>query len=72
MHAEIDVESLSFAWMGPIERGQPHYFRLQGDDFVFEYGNMQNHGNHVHSVWRRKSSDLGADVLLSHYQPEAR
>jgi Protein of unknown function (DUF3500) len=68
---QIDVETLSFAWMGSIERGAPHYFRLQGDDFAFEYDNVQNDGNHVHSVWRSKSSDFGADVLLSHYRTAA-
>lgn len=64
----IDVETLSFAWMGSIERGQPHYFRLQGTDFVFEYDNVQNNGNHVHSVWRNKSEDFGMRLLGNHYQ----
>ena len=63
----IDPTSLSFAWMGATERGAPHYFRLQGADFVFEYDNVQNQGNHVHSVWRSKSEDFGA-LLRSHYQ----
>jgi Protein of unknown function (DUF3500) len=65
------VETLSFAWMGSIERGEPYYFRLQGDDFTFEYDNTLNNGHHVHSVWRSKSSDFGADVLSSHYRAEA-
>lgn len=65
--ARIDPRGLSFAWMGATERGQPHYFRLQGDDFVFEYDNVQNGGNHVHSVWRSKSHDFGAGVLADHY-----
>jgi uncharacterized protein DUF3500 len=64
----IDPTSLSFAWMGATERGAPHYFRLQGEDFVFEYDNVQNQGNHVHSVWRSKSEDFGASLLGSHYQ----
>lgn len=65
---EIDPRELSFAWMGGIERRTPHYFRLQGDDFLFEYDNVQNSGNHVHSVWRSKSRDFGADVLDGHYR----
>jgi Protein of unknown function (DUF3500) len=64
----IDPASLSFAWMGATERGAPHYFRLQGQDFVFEYDNVQNQGNHVHSVWRSKSEDFGMRLLGSHYQ----
>ncbi|MGW8369253.1 MAG: DUF3500 domain-containing protein [Gammaproteobacteria bacterium] len=64
----LDWESLRFAWMGSTERGQPHYFRLQGEDFLFEFDNVQNNGNHVHSVWRSKSGDFGANVLAQHYQ----
>ncbi len=69
--AEIPVSGLTFAWMGSTERRAPHYFRLQGDDFVFEYDNVQDDGNHVHSVWRSKSGDFGADILRTHYQSSA-
>jgi hypothetical protein len=64
----IDLETLSFAWMGATERGAPHYFRLQGEDFVFEYDNVQDNGNHVHSVWRNKSEDFGMQLLGEHYR----
>ena len=63
----LDRGSLKFAWMGGTERGVPHYFRLQGTDFLYEYDNVQNGGNHVHAVWRSKSDDFGADVLERHY-----
>jgi hypothetical protein len=64
----IDPRTLSFAWMGATERGAPHYFRLQGADFVFEYDNVQDNGNHVHSVWRDKSKDFGMNLLGEHYR----
>jgi hypothetical protein len=64
----IDPIQLSFAWAGGVERHMPHYFRLQGSDFVFEYDNVQNAGNHVHSVWRSKSGDFGTRVLEHHYR----
>ena len=64
----IDQRALSFAWMGATERGAPHYFRLQGPDFVFEYDNVQDNGNHVHSVWRDKSQDFGMSLLGEHYR----
>ena len=64
----IDVTELSFAWMGSTERRAPHYYRLQGPDFVFEFDNVQNGANHVHSVWRSKSSDFGESPLARHYQ----
>jgi hypothetical protein len=64
----IDPKTLSFAWLGATERGAPHYFRLQGPDFVFEYDNVQDNGNHVHSVWRNSSEDFGARLLGEHYR----
>jgi hypothetical protein len=64
----IDIPSLKFVWMGSSEFGEPHYFRLQGGDFVFEFDNVQNNGNHVHSVWRDMGSDFGTDVLAEHYR----
>jgi hypothetical protein len=64
----IDAKTLSFAWLGATERGAPHYFRLQGMDFVFEYDNVQDNGNHVHSVWRNKSQDFGMQLLGEHYR----
>jgi hypothetical protein len=64
----LDLGSLRFAWMGSIERGEPHYFRLHGEDFLFEYDNVQNGGNHVHSVWRSESGDFGASLLQRHYE----
>jgi hypothetical protein len=63
----LDLESLRFAWMGSTERGDPHYFRLHGASFLFEYDNVQNGGNHVHSVWRNAADDFGADLLARHY-----
>jgi hypothetical protein len=66
--AAIDPKTLSFAWAGATERGKPHYFRLQGESFVFEYDNVQDGGNHVHSVWRDKTGDFGMRVLGEHYR----
>jgi len=37
-------------------------------DFVFEYDNVQDNGNHVHSVWRNKSQDFGMQLLGEHYR----
>jgi hypothetical protein len=35
---------------------------------MFEYDNVQNDGNHVHSVWRSKAADFGQDALGEHYR----
>jgi hypothetical protein len=60
------VENVSFAWAGSIERGQRHYYRLQGPTFLIEFDNTQNNGNHVHSVWRDFTGDFGRDLLREH------
>ena len=64
---KIDVNELSFAWIGSLEKGAPHYYRLQGQDFVFEYDNSQNDGNHIHTVWRSRTGDFGEHLLGQHY-----
>jgi Protein of unknown function (DUF3500) len=61
-------ETLHFAWAGDMEKGKPHYYRVQTGSFVLEYDNVQNGGNHVHSVWRDFDRDFGHDVLADHYK----
>jgi hypothetical protein len=60
------VENITFAWAGPLERGQKHYYRVQGPTFLIEFDNSQNNGNHVHSVWRDFRGDFGRDLLRDH------
>ena len=62
------LENLKFAWMGGIEKGQPHYYRIQGPVFLIEYDNTQNNANHIHAVWRDFKGDFGADLLSAHYE----
>jgi hypothetical protein len=62
------VENIRFGWAGAIERGRPHYYRVQGPLFLIEYDASQNDGNHVHSVWRDFEGDFGRDLLRLHYQ----
>jgi hypothetical protein len=59
---------IHFAWAGEVERGQPHYYRVQGRTFLLEYDNVQNEANHVHCVWRSFNGDFGADLLGEHYK----
>jgi len=60
------VDEITFAWAGPLERGQKHYYRVQGPTFLIEYDNTQNNGNHIHSVWRDFRGDFGRDLLREH------
>jgi hypothetical protein len=62
------VDKIGFAWAGSAERGQPHYYRIQGPTFLIEYDNTQNNANHVHSVWRDFENDFGDDLLKRHYE----
>jgi hypothetical protein len=62
------VDALKFAWMGGIERGDLHYYRVQGPTFLIEYDNTQNGGNHIHAVWRDFEGDFGRDLLEEHYK----
>jgi len=62
------MDSVKFAWMGGLEKGQGHYYRLQGATFLIEYDNTQNDANHIHTVWRDFHGDFGADLLALHYQ----
>lgn len=65
---QIDINDLSFTWLGSTEAGEAHYWRLDGPDFFFEYDLVQGNGNHVHAVWRSKKGDFGADLLMQHRQ----
>ena len=60
------MDKVSFAWAGPVERGQKHYYRVQGPTFLIEFDNTQGNGNHVHAVWRDFNGDWGRDVLREH------
>lgn len=61
-------KNISFAWAGGVNKGDPHYYRIQTPAFLIEYDNTQNNNNHIHSVWRDFTGDFGADLLKDHYQ----
>jgi hypothetical protein len=62
-----EFERLGFAWAGSAERGQPHYYRIQGERLFIEYDNTQRGANHIHTVWRDLANDFGGDTLARHY-----
>ncbi len=67
--AQIDkagFDAVHFVWIGGTERGQPHYYRVQGPTFLLEYDNTQNGANHPHAVWREFKGDFGRDFLAEH------
>jgi len=60
------LDQVFFAWAGPTDEGQPHYYRLQGPNLLIEWDNTQRSANHAHSVWRDPGTDFGMDVLAGH------
>ena len=66
--ADRGWDNLHFAWAGGLERGEGHYYRIQGPAFVIEYDNTQNGANHIHTTWRNFDGDFGRDLLRDHYQ----
>lgn len=60
--------AVHFAWIGSEQRGEPHYYRIQGPTFLVEYDNVQNNANHIHTVWRDAEGDFGRDLLREHYE----
>jgi hypothetical protein len=64
--ASLDLEGLRFAWIGGTKKGEPHYYRIQTRDFLFEFDNVQGNANHIHEVWRSRAGDFGEDLLRRH------
>jgi hypothetical protein len=62
----LALDDVHFLWAGGAERGQPHYYRLQGPRLLAEWDNTQRDVNHAHSVWRDPGNDFGLDLLGRH------
>jgi len=69
--AASGYDQVSFAWIGGIEKGDAHYYRIQGTDFLIEFDNTQNEANHIHLVWRDFAGDFGRDLIRQHYEAVA-
>jgi TonB family protein len=65
---EAGFDKIFFGWAGGVNKGDPHYYRVQSPTFLIEYDNTQNNANHIHSVWRDFNGDFGEDLLREHYQ----
>lgn len=67
--AASGINNIYFAWIGSYKSHAPHYYIINGPDFLIEYDNVgfQNDGNHIHAIWREKGNDFGEDILKAHY-----
>ncbi|MDA1279467.1 MAG: DUF3500 domain-containing protein [Chloroflexi bacterium] len=61
-------DDVTFAWAGPSQAGEGHYYAIRHPRFLIEYDNTQNGANHIHSVLRDFSHDWGEDLLAAHYR----
>ncbi len=68
--ASAGLDRMTFAWAGGMERGDPHYYRIQGPTFLVEFDNTQNGANHIHTTFRDFQGDFGHDLLREHYAKE--
>lgn len=55
--------AVRFAWLGALEPGIGHAYRIEGPTFVVEFVNVQpdaegNPANHIHCVWRDRTGDF--------------
>jgi hypothetical protein len=67
---DAGLDKIYFGWAGGTEKGQPHYYRIHGPNFLIEYDDTQNQANHIHTVWRDLDNDFGGDLLKKHYEQE--
>lgn len=56
-------DAVRFAWLGAIEPGIGHGYRIEGPSFVVEFVNNQpdaegNPANHIHCIWRDTTGDF--------------
>ena len=66
--AQLDGDGPShihFAWAGGLERGTPHYFRVQTGSLLIELVNSVGGGDHIHSVIRDFEHDFAHDSLAA-------
>jgi hypothetical protein len=61
------LDSITFAWAGGSEPGEPHYYAVKSPLFIIEYDKTQDGANHIHSVLRDYANDWAGDVLAAHY-----
>jgi hypothetical protein len=60
---EAGWEAIRFSWLGALEPGIGHAYRVAGPTFLVEFVNVQpdaegNPANHIHCVWRDATGDF--------------
>jgi hypothetical protein len=51
---------LHFTWMGPVQPGQPAYYRIASKEgLIIEYCSRLHDVHHIHTLWRWRPGDFG-------------
>lgn len=66
--AKDSLNNIYFGWAGSDRPGAPHYYRVQTSDFLVEFVNSIDSGNHIHSVLRDLRYDLGHGLLQEQHR----
>lgn len=67
------IGKIYFGWIGAYDEKLPHYYVLNGPNFIIEFdnnGGPRNGANHIHAIWREKGNEYGEDMLRKHYMAE--
>ena len=54
-------KKLRFFYLANLEKGKPHYYRLENGMQIIEY---ENYDNHIHCFWRT-SNDFGKEIIMN-------
>lgn len=60
--ARAAADDIFFSWSGTGLAFRPNAYRIEGEDFTFDFVNTQDGGNHVHTLYREGDRDFGQDV----------
>ena len=60
--ARAQVEDMFFSWSGTGLAFRPNAYRIEGRDFTFDFVNVQDAGNHVHTLYREGRRDFGQEI----------
>ncbi len=68
---KIGWDKARFSWAGSedVTVNHANYYSVQHPEFLIEYDNYQNNGNHVHSIFRDVKNDFG-DALAEHLKKD--
>ena len=62
--ARAQAADIFFSWSGTGLAFRPNAYRIEGKDFTFDFVNVQDNANHVHTLYREGGRDFGQEVPI--------